>query len=70
MIRGRSHRLGRPRFLSHLMLKPALATLAEGALKIAAVLTLDTFNKTVAALVGILSVVHLIIKIRTDTRKK
>ncbi len=70
MLRGRSCRLGRPRFPRPFMLKPAFATLAEGALKIAAVLTLDTFNKTVAALVGILSVVHLIIKIRQDTRKK
>lgn len=70
MIRGRSLLLGRPRFPSRFMLKPALATLAEGALKIAAVLTLDTFNKAVAALVGILSLVHLIVKIRQDTRKK
>lgn len=52
------------------LILPALATLADGVLRILAVITIDGVNKLLALVIALLSIAHLIIKIRKETRDK
>lgn len=46
----------------------ALATLTDGLLRVLAVITLDDANKLLASAIALLSVIHLVIKIRKEAQ--
>ena len=42
----------------------------RGLLKVAAVITLDRFNVVLATIIGLLTIVHLLIRIRKESKDK
>lgn len=52
-----------PRFAS------GLIAASNGAIQVGAVLTLDSFNKGLATVIALLSIIHLIFVLRKDSKK-